>query len=288
MSFFAALTSSGASTGAEKVAEHIPNPIAPVLFHLGPVGISGSMIVMVIVAAVLIGFAQAVTRSATLIPCGLQNFAEWVIESLYNFLGDILGPQLVKATFWFFASLFIFILSLNWFGLLPGVATVGYGVGPDPLHLEITHPFLRGANADLNLPVALSLLFFGLWIYWAVKFNGPVGVAKHIFGSKADFPGIVGVLMAIVFFAVGILELVSILIRPIALSFRLYGNVYGGEVMIDSMMNLVHSPFLRWLAPTPFYFYELLVGLVQALVFCLLCSVFTAMMCRNEEGESHH
>ncbi|WP_157895017.1 F0F1 ATP synthase subunit A [Verrucomicrobium sp. GAS474] len=262
--------------------------MAPVLFHLGPVGISGSMIVMVVVAAALIAFAQIATRSATLIPTGLQNFAEWVIESLYNFLGDILGAKLVKATFWFFASLFLFILALNWFGLLPGVGTIGRGVGESALDLHITEPFLRGANADLNLPVALSLLFFGLWIFWAVRYNGPVGVIKHIFGSKADFPGIVGFLMAIVFVAVGVLELISILIRPIALSFRLYGNVYGGEVMIDSMMNLANSPFLKWIAPTPFYFYELLVGLVQALVFCLLCSVFTAMMCRHdEEGGSH-
>ncbi len=283
MRFFAALTSSESVTEA---AHQAPSQVAPVLFHLGPVGISGSMIVMVVVAALLIGFAQAVSRSATLVPAGLQNFAEWVVESLYSFLGDILGPQLVKATFWFFASLFIFILSLNWFGLLPGVGTIGYGIGESPLHLEITKPFLRGANADLNLPVALSLTFFGLWIFWAFRYNGPVGVAKHIFGSKADFPGIVGVLMAVVFFAVGILELVSILIRPIALSFRLFGNVYGGEVMIDAMMNIV--PSLRWVIPIPFYFYELLVGLVQALVFCLLCSVFTAMMCRHDEEGGQH
>jgi len=281
MSFFAALTS---SEGAAE-AVHGPSPVAPVLFHLGPVGVSGSMFVMVIVAAALIVFAQIVTRKATLVPTGLQNFAEWIIESLYNFLGEILGSDLIKPTFWFFASLFIFILSVNWFGLLPGVATVGYGVGSNPLHLEITHPFLRGANADLNLPVALSLTFFGLWIYWSLRYTGPVGVAKHIFGSKVHFAGLVGAVLAVVFFAVGVIELVSILIRPIALSFRLYGNIFAGEMVIDSMLNIV--PALKWLLPLPFYFYELLVGIVQAFVFCLLCTVFTSMMCRHEEEGGH-
>ena len=255
------------------------------LFHLGPVAVGGSAVVTLIVAAILIVVAQTVSRNNSPVPCGLNNFVEWVVETLYNFLQEIMGAELVRRTFWFFATLFIFILALNWFGLLPGVGTVGYGEGAHWWHLEIDRPFLKGANADLNLPAAMAAVFFVLWLFWAFQSNGPVGVARHIFGSKAKFAGIVGLIMAVVFIAVGFLEVVSILIRPLALTLRLYGNVYGGEALIESMMRMV--PSLSWLVPLPFYFYELLVGLVQAFVFCLLCAVFTAMMCRHEGHEGH-
>ncbi|MDE1170624.1 MAG: F0F1 ATP synthase subunit A [Verrucomicrobium sp.] len=279
-----------ASTSAPEHAGGLPMA-APILFHLGPLVITNSMLVAWIVAALLIIGAQLATRKIKAVPSGAQNLAEWVVESLLSFLTDILGAALAKRTFWFLATLFVFILGLNWFGLLPGVGTIGYGEGEHWYHLEMVRPFLRGANADLNLPLAMSLVFFVLWTYWAFATNGPAGVAKHIFGSKGDFAGIVGLLMALVFLAVGVLEVISILIRPIALTFRLYGNVYGGEVMIDAMMSVV--PWLSWLIPLPFYFYELLVGAVQALVFCLLCAVFIAMMCRHddehatEEGGHH-
>ena len=92
------------------------------------------------------------------------------------------------------------------------------------------------------------------------------------------------VLMIVVFILVGFLEVVSILFRPVSLSFRLYGNVFAGENMLESMANLV--PALSWLIPVPFYFMELLVGLVQALVFMLLTAVFTLLICQHEEG--HH
>jgi len=264
---------------------------APELFRIGPLIVSGSMVISWIIAAVLIVGAQLICRKATTVPSGAQNFVEWVVESLLNFLQDIMGAELARRTFWFFATIFIFILFTNWCGLLPGVGTVGYGEGAHWWNIEITHPFLRGASADLNLPAAMSATFFVLWIYWSFSINGPVGVAKHIFGSKADFGGFVGFLMSLVFIAVGFLEIISILIRPIALTFRLYGNVYGGEVMIDAMMRVV--PWLSWLIPLPFYFYELLVGFVQALVFCLLTAVFTSMMCRHDDdahpaAEGHH
>ena len=87
--------------------------------------------------------------------------------------------------------------------------------------------------------------------------------------------------MVVVFLAVGCLEIVSILFRPVSLSFRLYGNVFAGENMLEAMSTLV--PGLGWLLPIPFYFMELLVGLVQALVFTLLTAVFTLLSCRREE-----
>ena len=87
--------------------------------------------------------------------------------------------------------------------------------------------------------------------------------------------------MIVVFFAAGLLEIVSILFRPVSLSFRLYGNVFAGENMLEAMATIV--PGLGWLLPVPFYFMELLVGLVQALVFMLLTAVFTLLICQHHE-----
>jgi F-type H+-transporting ATPase subunit a len=92
--------------------------------------------------------------------------------------------------------------------------------------------------------------------------------------------------MVVIFFIVGLLEIVSILFRPISLSFRLFGNVYAGENMLESMAHLV--PSLAWLIPIPFYFMELLVGLVQALVFMLLTAVFTLLIAQHEPSHEHH
>ena len=88
--------------------------------------------------------------------------------------------------------------------------------------------------------------------------------------------------MIVVFFAAGCLEIVSILFRPVSLSFRLYGNVFAGENMLEAMATIV--PGLGWLLPIPFYFMELLVGLVQAMVFMLLTAVFTLLICQHEEA----
>jgi F-type H+-transporting ATPase subunit a len=183
---------------------------------------------------------------------------------------------------------FIFILFTNWFGLVPGVGTIGWG-HPDAaggLH-HIDKPIFRGANADLNMTFAMSLIFFLCWIVWAIQANGIGGFLLHIFGPKGETTGALKVLMIFVFLIVGVLEVVSILFRPISLSFRLYGNIFAGENILESMSALV--PSLSWLIPIPFYFMELLVGFVQALVFMLLTAVFTLLICQHEEGHgSHH
>ena len=88
--------------------------------------------------------------------------------------------------------------------------------------------------------------------------------------------------MVVVFFAAGCLEVISILFRPVSLTFRLYGNIFAGENLMEAMARLV--PGFGWLIPIPFYFLELLMGLVQALVFMLLTAVFTMLMCAHEEA----
>ncbi|MBA2585871.1 MAG: F0F1 ATP synthase subunit A [Chthoniobacterales bacterium] len=268
--------------------EHEGLPLKPVeLFHLGKFTVTNSMLVTWIVAAGIIVGAQSATRNIKPVPSGAQNFWEWLVESLYDFLESMIGSALVKKTFWFFATIFIFILFLNWFGLLPGVGTIGWGhqdAATGTFHID--RPLLRGANADLNLTFAMASVFFVCWIVWAIQANGVGGVFLHLFGPKGKTSGILKLLMIVIFFIVGWLEVVSILFRPVSLSFRLFGNVYAGEIMLESMSNIV--PSLSWLIPIPFYFMELLVGVVQALVFMLLTAVFTLLITQHEPTESAH
>jgi F-type H+-transporting ATPase subunit a len=216
------------------------------------------------------------------VPTGAQNLFEWLISGLYGFLESLLGPHLVKRTFWFFATLFIFILFSNWLGLVPGVGTIGWG-HQTPHGFVIDQPFFRGANADLNLTLAMALVFFVLWFVWAIQEVGVGGMVHELFAPKGETSGILRILMFIVFFAAGILEVISILFRPVSLSFRLFGNVFAGETMLETMARI--APGFGWLLPIPFYFMELLVGLVQALVYMLLCAVFTLLICQHEEPE---
>ncbi|HNQ87112.1 MAG TPA: F0F1 ATP synthase subunit A [Verrucomicrobiota bacterium] len=252
--------------------------------------VTNSMLVTWLVAAGIILLAQRATRRMAPVPEGLQNLWEWMVESLYDFLEGIIGGDLTKRTFWFFATVFLFILAANWFGLIPGVGTIGWGVPDATGHLHhISLPLLRGVNADLNMTFAIAMIFFALWLYWALRVNGVRGVLLHLFGPKGNMTGLLRWVMIAVFLVVGLLEVVTILFRPVTLSFRLYGNIFAGENMLEAMASLVQQPaWLRILAsvvvPVPFYFLEVLVGLVQALVFMLLTAVFTLLICTHEEG----
>lgn len=283
----AAVEASRDAAHANESGHHGLTPDAVKIGHLGPLPISNSMVVTWGVAIALILFARIATRSVQAVPTGSQNFWEWLVESLHGFLEGIIGSDLVKKTFWFFATIFIFILFSNWFGLIPGVGTIGWGHASDH-GFRIEEPLLRGANADLNMTLAMAMIFFACWLVWAFQANGAVGFVLHLFGPKGDTTGVLKLLMIFVFIVVGVLEVVSILFRPVSLSFRLYGNIFAGENMLESMAQLV--PGLGWLIPIPFYFLEVLVGLVQALVFMLLTAVFTLLICQHEEGhqEGHH
>ena len=152
----------------------------------------------------------------------------------------------------------------------------------------VEQPLLRGGNADLNMTFAMAAIFMVLWLIWALRSNGIWGFTLHLFGPKGESTGFIKYMMIVVFFAVGFLEVISIAFRPISLSFRLYGNVFAGENLLEAMSNTVQHP--AWakavfsvLIPVPFYFLEILIGLVQAFVFMLLTTVFTALICTHEE-----
>jgi F-type H+-transporting ATPase subunit a len=241
--------------------------------------ITDSMVSTWIVALGLVVFVRTATKRVTLVPGGAQNLLEWMVEGVYGLVEGILGEHLAKRTFWFLASVFIFILCTSWFDLIPGVGTVGWG--HQTAHgFKIDQPLFRAASADVNLTLAMSLIFFACWIVWALRDLGGIGFLKELFGPKGDTTGLMKVLMVFIFLVAGCLELVSILFRPVSLTFRLYGNIFAGEKMLETMSSIV--PGLGWLIPIPFYFLELLMGLVQALVFMVLTAVFTLLICQSE------
>jgi len=273
--------------GLSPNALEIWNPNLPLIGHFP---ITNSMLVSWIVALGVIAFARIATRKMKLVPEGAQNFLEWMVESLYVFIEGIIGADLVKKTFWFFITIFIFILFSNWLGLVPGVGTWGWG--HETAHgFVVTRPLLREGNADLNMTFAMAAIFMVLWLFWALRSNGIWGFTLHIFGPKGDNTGFIKYLMIVVFFAVGFLEVLSIGFRPISLSFRLYGNVFAGGNLLEAISNTIQHP--AWakavfsaLLPVPFYLLEVLVGLVQAFVFMLLTTVFTALICTHEEAHA--
>jgi len=136
---------------------------------------------------------------------------------------------------------------------------------------------------------AMAMIFMLLWFIWALQSNGIWGFILHIFGPKGESQGAVKYAMIVVFFAVGLIEVMSIAFRPISLSFRLFGNIFAGENLLDAMSNTIQHP--AWakavfsvLLPVPFYFMELMVGLVQAVVFMLLTAGFTGVICMHEDA----
>jgi F-type H+-transporting ATPase subunit a len=284
-----AMAAEGGHHGLPSAAPEIPG------LSIGPLQVTNSMIVTWIVALTVILFARMATRQIREIPEGAQNFWEWLVESLYDFLQTIIGAHLARKTFWFFATVFVFILFANWMSLLPGVGTIGWGKPNAEGALgHLSTPLFRGVGADLNMTLALAMVFFVCWTVWAFQANGAGGFIAHIFGNPArgEMRGFLAIAMAAVFVLVGMLEVISIAFRPISLSFRLYGNIFAGENLLESMAAIF--PPLAWLIPIPFYFLELIVGLVQALVFMLLTAVFTLLICSHgdddhrEHSEEHH
>jgi F-type H+-transporting ATPase subunit a len=264
-----------AEAGAAHGAEHSIPLFGEPLGHLGPIPVTNAMFVAWIVTGLLVLGAVLATRRMALVPAGWQNFFEFMVESLYEMLEGILGNHLVKRTFWFFASIFIFILLANLIALTPLFGPITY------THGGHTFPFFRAANSDLNMPMAIATVYFFLWIYWSLTEVGPLGMLNHIFGVKGGLEGALKWGLMPLFFLVGIIELISILFRQVSLPLRLFGNIFAGENLLEKMGSI-----FAYLLPLPFYGLEILVAFVQALVFMLLTAVYTAMMCQHEE-EGH-
>ena len=269
---------------------------AQVLFTLGPLPITNSMVTCWVVCLGIVGIIRLTVGAPSLVPDKGQMLVESVIDAVRNVSGPIVGKKLAGPTFWLMSALFLFILVHNWSGLFPGVGSIGWGKDS---HGHVIEPWIRPGNADLNMTLALALVSMGAWLYYILRYAGPSVIAKDLFGNKADrqeTPKPIYLLLFVVFGGVGLIEILSICFRPISLSFRLYGNVFGGESLLHSMYALGQTiggagsalgTILSSILLLPFYVLETLIGAVQALVFMLLVSVYIGLICNHGEDEHH-
>jgi len=262
--------------------------------------LTNSILVSVFVSGFVIWICRRATRHMTVVPGPNQNRFESVVQALYDMLEGIVGSHMIGRTFSLLATLFVFILAANWFGLLPGVGSIGWGEPGEKLGAfhslpHVATPLLRPATADLNLTLAMALIFMCFWLYWTLSEVGIKKFIVHLFGVKGGATGVLAFFLFFIFLFVGAMEVVSILIRPVALSLRLYGNVFAGENLLSAMITLGKDLNLpEWVSyiasvtlPVPFYFLELLVGVLQAFVFMLLCAVYIQLSTSHDEDEAH-
>ncbi|HEX7653706.1 MAG TPA: F0F1 ATP synthase subunit A, partial [Verrucomicrobiae bacterium] len=197
----------------------------------------------------------------------------------------------------FAVTFFLFALISNLMGLLPGVGSIGYGhkaaaeenFSGLPLAIEhATAPLLGPPTADANMTVVMALIFLVMSMFWALRYNGPVGLVKHVFGVKVESNAIFFVPLLLMFVFVGCMETISILfVRPLALAIRLYGNIFAGESLLAMTMSS-KSFIMGLLLSLPFYFFELFVAVVQAFVFAMLSVVFAGTLCSHTDEEHGH
>lgn len=248
------------------------------LFQIGGFDISNSILTTWLVAILIIVGVRLTVGTPRLIPGKGQSVLESLAQGLRDSLEPIVGKHMIGRVFPLLCGFFVFILLMNWSGLLPGVGTVKY------LHGGHWEDAIRPANSDLNTTLALSLVSFAAWTYYVIRYAGIKVLVFDLFGNKADKKEIglpMWLLLSFIFLGVGCIEIVSILFRIISLSFRLYGNVFGGENLIHSLGGL-----MPYVVPAAAGLLEVLVGLIQAFVFTLLSAVYIGLICNHEGG--HH
>jgi F-type H+-transporting ATPase subunit a len=287
-----ALTGAASLVKPEAAEELVPQA-APILFQIGPLPVTNSMVCTWIVAALIVLIVRLTTWKMKEVPSGGQNVMEALIEGWEGLMSNVLEPKVLKWVFPFAMSFFIFIVISNLTDLLPGVGSIGFGKpdkdSPMPFAIEhVTRPFFRPPTTDVNLTIAMAGIFFVMCLYWALKYNGPLGLLKHVFGVKVDSNKWAYPLLLVLFIFIGVMESFSILfIRPVALALRLYGNIFGGETMLT--MALAQKPwYLAVLVAIPGYFFEVVVCLLQAFVFTMLVVAFVGTLCTHSDEEHGH
>ncbi|MCX6918059.1 MAG: F0F1 ATP synthase subunit A [Verrucomicrobia bacterium] len=252
------------------------SPTATDLFTIAGFPISNSILTTWIIAALIIIVVRLAVGTPKLIPGKGQAVVEGMAQGLRDALEPIVGKQMIGKVFPLLCGFFVFILLMNWSGLLPGVGTIKYS--HDGHWLEAIRP----ATSDLNTTLALSIISFVAWTYFVLRYAGVKVLIFDLFGNKADRKEIgwgMWIMLSFIFVGVGGIEVVSIAFRLISLSFRLYGNVFGGENLIHSLGGI--APYV---VPAIAGLLEVLVGLIQAFVFTLLSAVYIGLICNHEGG----
>lgn len=268
----------------EKPAPHLP-PDA--VFHIFGFPITNSIIAAWITIIFLVGFSYLVTRRMKLIPGRLQAAFEFLIGWLYDLCVSVAGEKNGRRFFPVVATIFLFVGFNAWLALLPGFGSIIAHTAEGEVHL------LRPANTDINMPLALALVSFGF--FWFFGFRA-IGVrfmenflnfreffrgARQVFTGKLK-SGLSGLFTGAMTAFTGFLEFLSVCIRIISLTFRLFGNMTAGEILL-----LVAAFLIPWLFAIPFYGLELLIGFIQAIIFGGLTLIFLTLAVESHGEEAH-
>ncbi len=235
-----------------------------VLFHIGPFVVTNSMLTAWVVMIFLVGVSLLATRRMSLVPeSRLQNLMELIVEFLLDLAEKTAGSQVGRRVFPLVATLFIFILTANWFGILPGVGTIKL---VDPHHPEHAAPLFRAATSDLNMTIAMALIVIVVVQVLGVTMNGLRGYLKELSTPLLLTP----------------IHLIGELSHVISLSARLFGNIFGGEVLLAVMFALV-----PYFIPVIFMGLEMFFGFIQALIFSVLTIVYISLAASGHGSEEH-
>jgi F-type H+-transporting ATPase subunit a len=267
---------------------HQTTVYAEPLFYFGNFPVTNALITSWATVLILLILSIILRLKMKKIPGKLQHIFEVVLEGALSLVDQVTNDRKIsKKIFPLVFSLFIFILVSNWLGLLPIFGSMGLLV-KEGAH-SVFVPFLRSGTADLNTTLALSLLavlgsnLFGIFTVGLWKlFNKYINLKAlgSIFIKVWEDPAVL--LIAPISFFVGLLELIGELAKIASLSFRLFGNVFAGEVLLASM-----AAIFAFIVPGPFLFLEIFVGLIQALIFALLATVYFTIAAQDHSEEGH-
>lgn len=233
------------------------------LFTVFGVPVTNTMTATLCASVVLIVLSFAAWRTMRYVPRGLQNFLELIVEAIVGFMEEVLGDRTIaEKAFPFITTVFLFVLTANWMEFLPGVGSIRFFEG------EHSVPFLRSVNTDLNVTIALAIIAF----IFIQSMGFAVGGARKYGGKFLNLKSPIG-------FFIGLIEFLSEFTRIISFSFRLFGNIFAGEVLI-----LVMSYFMPVLLPVPFMLFEVMVGIIQATIFAALMLIFVKVAISHDGG----
>lgn len=234
------------------------------IFYLGNWPVTNAVLLAFVVLVVLSALAYALRRRLSMVPGMMQNLFEMIIEGALGLMDSVFGDRRTSEKYLpLVFTIFLFVLFSNWAGLIPGVGSILIGHGADAV------PLLRSPASDLNFTLALALIAVTLVNVIGVSVIGLKGRLSVFFNFKGPID-----------FFIGILELVSEFAKIISFSFRLFGNVFAGEVLLAIMAFLV-----PYLIPLPFMFLEVFVGFIQAFIFGMLTLVFVSMAIVSHDTE---
>lgn len=238
--------------------------VPEIITHIGGFSVTNTFLMTMVVSVIIIITSVVLRSRLSLVPRGLQNVVEAIVEALLDLIDGVTGNRKQSLLFFpFVATIFIFVILSNWIGLLPGMGT--FGVNLEHNGETVLASFIRSPSADLNLTLALALFAVVTAQVMGIKALG----ASHYFGkflvSPLKKPYGIGTF-------VGLLEIISEFAKIISFSFRLFGNVFAGEVLLIVILSLA-----SYAVPVPFLMLEVFVGFIQALVFAMLTLVFFKM-----------